>query len=560
MTADNRFDIQLGDILSIPMMQGAEVLAGEKGLRNSIVSVNVIEVPDIVDWVRPGEFLLTTAYTFSDDIGAFERILPELKNKKVCGIGIKTHRYITEVPEHALSIANDIDFPIISIPVDVPYGDLIKAIFNKIIGEQTRTLKQIFDFNNRVRDIMLRHGGMKAIAEQIYHISRSPVVICDEVFRDSYFYCPDPKKEAQIIDDYNRLIANVFSRSPSSVPDVTGRSARVGNTKIIRYSIPIYYDNMRYGVIYLWDTDYVIRQRDLFVIESATSLIALDILNRITLVDRENVHRSTFLEKLLSSDEKEQEKAIENADYYLFHPELASQCVVLLVQQDLPLQMTPNNSRMIKNINTNILNLTNRLKQEYDGYFLSTRKNDRAVFLLQYDKNASDEAKREQCQRFIDILLESAKEKDLLSFTYVGVGSIAETYQDLSSSLSQAEQTVRILVSRKSDERVLFYSDLGLLRVLGHPLLREDALKYAHEVLDPLEEHDEKHRGDLIETVRVYFQCGGNLKRVAEVLFTHYNTIIYRINRIRDMYGIDLRDPETAFNFQLALKIRELLQ
>jgi len=53
------------------------------------------------------------------------------------------------------------------------------------------------------------------------------------------------------------------------------------------------------------------------------------------------------------------------------------------------------------------------------------------------------------------------------------------------------------------------------------------------------------------------FQCGGNLKRVAEVLFTHYNTVIYRINRIRDMYDIDLRDPETAFNFQLALKIRE---
>ncbi|NLZ66351.1 MAG: hypothetical protein GX910_01615 [Clostridiaceae bacterium] len=560
MTVDNRFDIQLGDILSIPMMQGAEVLAGERGLRNSIVSVNVIEVPDIVDWVRPGEFLLTTAYTFSDDIGALERMIPELKNKKVCGIGIKTHRYITEVPERVLNIANDIDFPIISIPVDVPYGDLIKAIFNKIIGEQTRTLKQIFDFNNRVRDIMLRHGGMKAIAEQIYQISRSPVVICDEVFRDSYFYCPDPKKEIQIIEDYNRLIANIFSRSPSAVPEVTGRSTRVGNTKIIRYSIPIYYDNMRYGVIYLWDTDLVIRQRNLFVIESATSLIALDILNRITLVDRENVHRSTFLEKLLSSDEKEQEKAIESADYYLFHPELASQCVVLLVQQDLPLQMTPNNSRMIKNINTNILNLTNRLKQEYDGYFLSTRKNDRAVFLLQYDKNSSDEAKREQCQRFIDILLESAKEKDLLSFTYVGVGSIAETYQDLSSSLSQAEQTVRILVSRKSDERKLFYSDLGLLRVLGHPLLREDALAYAHEVLDPLEEHDEKHRGDLIETVRVYFQCGGNLKRVAEVLFTHYNTVIYRINRIRDMYDIDLRDPETAFNFQLALKIRELLQ
>jgi purine catabolism regulator len=47
---------------------------------------------------------------------------------------------------------------------------------------------------------------------------------------------------------------------------------------------------------------------------------------------------------------------------------------------------------------------------------------------------------------------------------------------------------------------------------------------------------------------------------VSEILFTHYNTVVYRINRIRDVYGVDLRDPDTAFNFQLALKIRELLQ
>ena len=112
----------------------------------------------------------------------------------------------------------------------------------------------------------------------------------------------------------------------------------------------------------------------------------------------------------------------------------------------------------------------------------------------------------------------------------------------------------------EEQNHVLFYDDLGLLRVLGHPLLREDALAYANEVLGALEEHDSNQRGDLIDTVRVYFASGGNLKRVSELLFTHYNTIIYRINRIRDVYGIDLRDPETAFNFQLALKIKELLE
>ena len=56
--------IQLRDILQVDLLQGAEVLAGHRGLHNGIVSVNVMEVPDIIDWVRPGELLLTTAFTF----------------------------------------------------------------------------------------------------------------------------------------------------------------------------------------------------------------------------------------------------------------------------------------------------------------------------------------------------------------------------------------------------------------------------------------------------------------------------------------------------------------
>ena len=68
MPNDHKLMIELKDILQVSLLKDAEVLAGKDGLTNRIVSVNVLEVPDIVDWVRPGEFLLTTAYTFSRDI------------------------------------------------------------------------------------------------------------------------------------------------------------------------------------------------------------------------------------------------------------------------------------------------------------------------------------------------------------------------------------------------------------------------------------------------------------------------------------------------------------
>ncbi len=556
-----KLTIQLRDILQVSLLEGAQVLAGHEGLSNSIVSVNVMEVPDIIDWVREGEFLLTTAYTFSDDPQALERLIPQLRDKGVCGLGVKTHRYISEVPEAALEIADRLGFPIIRIPQDVPYGELIKEIFNHIIGEQTRLLSRINDFNHTVREIMLRQGGMQEVAREIYRATGAPVAIRDDIFRDAYFFCPDEDKERLIEEDYRLLVAALPGRRDYPAGGDKVKEVLVGDKGVRRHRIPIYFDNMHYGSIFIWDTDGSLRPQDLFVIESTTTLIALDILNRTTLVERENVHQTTFLEQLLSGDPLEQAKAIDSADFYRFNPDRPSQVIALHLEHERILQMTPNNSRMIKNLNTSLLNLTNRLKREYGEYFLATRKSDRAVFLLQYDKDCPQEGRQSLCKRFIQALLVCLEEKEALPYAFVGVGACVPGYLQLPTSLQQAEQSVRILQSRgDSKETVLFYDDLGLLRILGHPLLREDALAYADEILNSLEEHDSKQRGDLIETVRVYFETGGNLKKVSEVLFTHYNTVIYRINRIRDVYGIDLRDPETAFNFQLALKIKELIQ
>ncbi len=553
--------IPLRNILNVSLLDGAEVLAGLEGLDRGIVSVNVMEVPDIVEWVRPGELLLTTAYTFSDDSSALERLIPQLKEKNVCGLGIKTHRYISEVPVRAIERANELGFPIIRIPQDVPYGELIKEIFNHIIGEQTRLLSRINDFNHRVREIMLRHGGMQEIAEQIYQATGAPVMIRDDIFRDYYCFCPDPDKETLIEEDIQKLIASPVDMRDQATAQKHYRYVSTGENGLSRYTIPIYFDNTYYGNIFIWDIDGSLRSQDLFVIESTSTLIALDILNRMTLVERENVHQTTFLEQLLSDDPKEQQKAMNSADYYRFNPQLPSQIIAVIMNRDERLQMTANNSKMIKNLNTGLLNLTNRLSKEYDGYFLSTRKSDRAIFLLQFDNACPVEGRHAMCRRFIEILKVCLREQDLSSQALIGVGSCVAHAGHLPDSLQQAEQTVRILMAKGDrEEQLLFYDDLGLLRVLGHPLLRDDALAYANEVLGALEEHDSSQRGDLIDTVRVYFASGGNLKRVSELLFTHYNTIIYRINRIRDVYHIDLRDPETAFNFQLALKIKELLE
>lgn len=561
MMEKKKITIPLRDVLQIDLFKDAEILAGENGLDNSIVSVNVMEVPDVLDWVKSGEFLLTTAYAFRDDISLLDRLIPELKIKKVCGLGIKTQRYIEKVPDSALKLADELDFPIIRIPQNVPYGDLIKEIFNHIIGEQRDLLIRINDFNKTVREIMLKRGGMQEIAGQIYLATESPVIIHDDVFRDYYIHCPNEEVKDLIKEDYLNLPADILSARDYQLKTNRTQEVFIGDNGLKRYSIPIYFDNIHYGSILIWDTKNLLRPQSLFVIESIASLIALDILNRATLVERENIHQTTFLELLLSSDPADQKKAFESSKLYLFDETKASQIIVLMMgaEQDMPKRNE--NPAMAQKMDTDLLYLTNRLKSEYRAYFLSMSKDDRAIFLLQFDENYPEERRQEHCEKFVGILLQYLEEKRILANSFIGVGSCAKSYNELPTSLQQAEQTVRILQNQNdTEEKVLFYENLDVLQILGHPMIKEDALAFADEILSAIDEPDSKKRNDFFDTIRAFFIAGGNLRRVSELLFTHYNTVIYRINRIRDVYGVDLRDPDTAFNFQLALKIRELLQ
>ncbi|MBE0636238.1 PucR family transcriptional regulator ligand-binding domain-containing protein, partial [Candidatus Bipolaricaulota bacterium] len=67
-------------------LRKARIIAGERGLDNVIRSVNVMEVPDIVNWVKPGELLVSTLYPLRDDKAAVETLIPQLVEKGLAGM------------------------------------------------------------------------------------------------------------------------------------------------------------------------------------------------------------------------------------------------------------------------------------------------------------------------------------------------------------------------------------------------------------------------------------------------------------------------------------------
>lgn len=97
----------------------------------------------------------------------------------------------------------------------------------------------------------------------------------------------------------------------------------------------------------------------------------------------------------------------------------------------------------------------------------------------------------------------------------------------------------------------------ALLLETGTP----DALRrFAADVLHTVAEHEERHGGDLLATLRAWLSAGCSTAAAADALVVHRNTVTYRLGRIEQLTGRGLRDSRVRLELELALTIREIVQ
>jgi DNA-binding PucR family transcriptional regulator len=84
-------------------------------------------------------------------------------------------------------------------------------------------------------------------------------------------------------------------------------------------------------------------------------------------------------------------------------------------------------------------------------------------------------------------------------------------------------------------------------------LARSPDLAPFGELVRPLVEHDRERRGDLVRTLRTYFASGANASEAADRMFLHRNSMLYRLERIQKLTGLDLKDPDASLALRLGL-------
>ncbi|HKJ26140.1 MAG TPA: helix-turn-helix domain-containing protein [Anaerolineales bacterium] len=114
------------------------------------------------------------------------------------------------------------------------------------------------------------------------------------------------------------------------------------------------------------------------------------------------------------------------------------------------------------------------------------------------------------------------------------------------------------MAARLKAPKPLYYPDLSIYRLL---MLLEDNPElqiFKDDTLGSL--LTEESNNKFIETLEAYFEELGNLSQTADALFIHRNTLAYRLERIAEITGLDISNPDTALAVQLALKIHRMLE
>jgi sugar diacid utilization regulator len=136
----------------------------------------------------------------------------------------------------------------------------------------------------------------------------------------------------------------------------------------------------------------------------------------------------------------------------------------------------------------------------------------------------------------------------------IGVGGGCSRVGDFPRSYQEAQTALRVQAGSHGPERVTVFDELGVYRLLSRLEDTAEVERFVRDWLEVLLDYDARKQSELVRTLSVYLERGGNYDATAEALVVHRSTLKYRLQRIRELSGHDLNDPDSRFNLQLATR------
>lgn len=138
----------------------------------------------------------------------------------------------------------------------------------------------------------------------------------------------------------------------------------------------------------------------------------------------------------------------------------------------------------------------------------------------------------------------------------IGISNNHFSLNELARGINESLYAVN--TSEISDGSATHYKNIGIYKVII-PFINEVWInEFYEEIILPLKNYDKKYNTQILTTAIKYIENDGNIKRTSEELFQHDNTIRYRINKIKEILGMENLDGSFYEQLSIAIKIYKI--
>ena len=536
----NGLSVKVSELLEDRFFEKFKVLAGHEGLDREIQSVALFDAPDGYKWYNGKEFVLTTGYLFKDNIELFKDVIHHLYDHQAAAIGVKVDRFLKQVPHEILELCNRLQFPLISVPYEPAWVEIINAINANDMNSYIMKINMSHQRNRSIHGALFPEMKIMEIIENLA-IELDLSVSLMDFLEDENFHYPKREKTKELEKTLRNLLDPPFDYQKETIDDKIN-IYRIRTLEKLEYRswvmIPIYVNDILVGKIVVWEKGKELGYFDLLALR-ITLAILVYIYGQIYYMNSKeaNFHDDFIREILL--EESDKEKLFKKAKNLNWDVHNKYVCISFKQIND---RITLENHRDL------IGTITGRLfpkKETLIGLL------DGVIIIFQPAKEKVSQMNNEELAEKSNQLI-TMLEKEIPHATIIGgIGYSIDAFYQMKKSYKESIKTIEIGQLLYPERRLHFYKELGPFGLFSLESI-QDEVHHVFESISPILQQEDKE--ELINTLKIFLESKCNFNLAAKRLYIHNNTVRYRISKIQQLCDLDLEDSTERLKLEITLK------
>ena len=532
-----------------------KLLCGEKGLDLEVKGIRIIEIEDMERYLTGGEILITSFQVYlSCNDREVEQHFEDLVKSDISGFIVKkrkeydpTGRRLSLLEKHCKKY----EIPLVEISEDSYYWGIIRYVIMQVFDKATARLKYFKITHDNFNAFILNNNGSCNTASDIIKflsvMIENPVVL----------YYGNLNCMASTNSDNSKLILSdeIQPYKPNIITKFQYMKQMKGSC--VQYVVKFAILNEMEIYITITEENRELTELDYMAIENAIINLQYGFLSEFAQDEvkkkyqRDIVHN--ILNGLLSSKEMTEAAAqlgMKESDTYRvvdFHT------------------ITKNEQRKYTKEQLHEVGVIEGELMHLLPDALIYRNMDQIVMIQQVDSDQTELEYQKEMEEIEAVIQQSILYRKKDTDFQIGIGKSVEGYQRLKESYHEASRAIKYidiirLVTGDKNKSVVHYSNLGFFQIFGEIDDVTELERYIPETLKKLYLYDDEHKGELITTLQMYLRNNQSIKKTAGAMFVHYRTISYRLEKIKQISGINFDNANEVLAVSNGLIIYKMLK